>query len=83
MGCLLLEGISRDHDYMIIHPTTLQAGEDLCLHVLRKNTWSLIQNPDPFVDARSVYEAIELEKQIIREALAPYVQQLPEYEHLV
>lgn len=82
IGYVLLDGIFKDHDDLGIFPTVLRKGEALCKELVYHMACDVVERENGGrlhdLDLCTVSEQKE-----IRKALSVYMEQLPEYAHLI
>ena len=80
LGYVLLTGINNNMDDFTMHPEVIKSGEFLCSHLLYELACDTIEATGNFHD---IFECTSDEKALIKKAYDPYMNQLPEYNHLI
>jgi hypothetical protein len=80
LGYLYLNGISDDRDHLCMAPVVLRDGESLCDEIVYHIANDVLESRGKSHD---LYLCTEIEKKEIRKALSTYMNDLPEYQHLI
>lgn len=80
MGYVFLDGISKDQDAFCMSPIVLRDGKTLCREIIYHIACDVVEEKGKAHDLQSCSQR---EREEIRERLFPYMEQLPEYDHLV
>lgn len=80
IGYLLVTGITKDKNNIVMHPEIIHDGERLCEQLLYEIACDVLSSNGNFHD---IYESSPLEKELILKAYHPYMIQLPEYSDLI
>lgn len=80
LGYIYLGGISCDRDDVCMAPMVLRDGESLCDEIVYHIANDVVESRGKSHD---LYLCTEDEKKEIRDALAIYMNELPEYHHLI
>lgn len=80
LGYLLITGITKDMNNIVMHPEIIRDGERLCDQLLYEIACDVLESNGNFHD---IYESSPREKSLILKAYHPYMSQLPEYSNLI
>lgn len=80
VGYLLVTGITKEMNNIVMHPEIIRDGERLCDQLLYEIACDVLESNGNFHD---IYESSPLEKELILKAYRPYMAQLPEYSNLI
>lgn len=80
LGYLLITGITKDMNNIVMHPEIIRDGERLCDQLLYEIACDVLESNGNFYD---IYESSPQEKSLILNAYHPYMSQLPEYSNLI
>lgn len=80
LGYILITGITKNMDDFVMQPEVITTAERLCDQLLYEIACDVLESRGHCHD---IYISTPLEKQLILEAYQPYMNQLPEYSHML
>lgn len=80
LGYILITGITKDMNDFVMQPEVIYTSEQLCDQLLYEIACDVLETKGHCHD---IYISTPLEKQLILEAYQPYMDQLPEYSHML
>lgn len=80
LGYILITGLTKEMDDFVMQPEVIFTAERLCDQLLYEIACDVLETKGHCHD---IYISTPLEKQMILEAYQPYMNQLPEYSHML